>query len=110
MTTLATYDKQPWESKDYDVDYSTWLGAISDELSGVVASVSVVTVDGVTPEETATLEVDEVEITATTAKVWVSGGTSGQRYKVTLRATTQGLGASYPRKDESELVFKVRDV
>jgi len=106
---LATYEKQPWEVKDYDVDFSAWLSEIEDELSGVTGTVSVMTVEGVTPEESATLEVDDVEITATTAKVWVSGGTDGQKYKVTLRATTQGLGASYARQDESELVFKVKD-
>lgn len=95
---LAKYEKQPAEVKDYDIDYSEWLGPVADEVASVA---TVVTSDS---EAVPTLVVDSTEQSTTVVKLWISGGTTGTRYKVTVRMTTAG-----GRLDESELVFTVKD-
>lgn len=99
---LETFIKQPREEKDYDIDYSPWLLPMGDTLDEVVP----VSVECLTDPTDAALECgpDDVRITETLAKFWVRGGTHGQRYKLTALATTVG-----GRKDESELIFVVRD-
>ena len=99
---LATYEKQPSEEKDYDIDYSQWLlpmGDSLDEIEGV--SVECIT----DPTDTSLVYMEALTaLTATTCKLWVSGGTAGFRYKVTVQVRTVGR-----RLDESELIFKIRD-
>lgn len=95
---LATYEKQPAEVKDYDIDYTQWLSPAEDVLDGVTAVVSS------TAETSPTLVVDLVQHTVYVAKIWLSGGTPGVRYKVTVQAQTVG-----GRLDESELIFNVKD-
>lgn len=99
---LAKYEKQPAEVKDYDIDYAEWLGPVGDTVATAVA---VVTSDA---EPVPTLEVDSVGTSGTTVKLWVSGGTAGVRYKITVLMTTAGA-AGKTRKDESELVFTVKE-
>ena len=95
---LAKYEKQPAEVKDYDIDYSEWLGPVADTVASTTAIVTSAT------EAVPTLEIDSIMESSTTVKLWVSGGTGGVSYKVTVRMTTTG-----GRLDESELVFKVKD-
>ena len=95
---LAKYEKQPAEVKDYDIDYSEWLGPVADTVASTTAIVTSVT------ETVPTLEIDSIMETSTTVKLWISGGTAGVSYKVTVQMTTTG-----GRLDESELVFKVKD-
>ena len=96
---LATFNKQPAELKDYDVDYSTWLSQISDTIDNVEASVACLT----NPLDTS-LVVDRLQNTSLLVKLWMIGGLSGQKYKVTITVSTVG-----GRIDESELIFKVKD-
>lgn len=96
---LARYEKQPLEVKDYDVDYTPWLASMSDTLNALTTSVVCLTA----PEDE-TLEVDSTTVTDDQVKLWISGGTDGEQYKVTLVVTTTG-----GRVDESELIFRVRD-
>lgn len=96
---LAKYEKQPLEVKDYDVDYTPWLTAISDTLASLATSVVCLT-----DATDTTLEVDSATVTDDHVKVWISGGTDSEQYKLTLRVTTAG-----GRVDESELIFRVRD-
>lgn len=98
---LATKEKQPRDEKDYDVDYSDWLLPMDDTLDAVDPTVVCLT----DPTDTS-LEVRDipVSITTTACKLWMKGGTAGASYKVTLLATTVG-----GRKDESELIFKIKD-
>lgn len=100
MTILATYTKQPGEVKDYDVDYGEWLLPMSDTLDQVDPTVICLTDSA----DTSLVVGPTPQITDTVCKLWVSGGTDGARYKVTLLATTVG-----GRKDESELIFRVKD-
>lgn len=95
---LAKYEKQPAEVKDYDIDYGEWLGPAADELATAVAVVTSAT------EETPTLQVDSIAKSTTAVKLWISGGTAGVTYKVTVQMSTRD-----GRLDESELVFKVKD-
>lgn len=98
---LATYTKQPAERKDYDVDYAPWLEHDAlDSLNDVQAEVVITSGPTDTP-----LVVESIEITTSTIKLWVSGGASGATYKVDLTVKTQ-----YARIDQSELVFKVKEI
>jgi len=97
---LKTYEKQPSEEKDYDVDYGPWLLPMGDTLDEVVPSVQCLT----DPADDSLVVREYPAITATVCKLWIQGGTDGQRYKVTLKASTVA-----GRLDESELIFKVKD-
>ena len=96
---LERFTKQPAEVKDYDVDYAEWLDPKSDSLDTAVAVVTCIT----DPTDTA-LVVNTVEVDLKSVKLWVSGGTDKQRYKVTIQALTLG-----GRLDESELIFSIKD-
>lgn len=98
---LETYEKQPAERKDYDIDYAKWLGPSSDTLDEVTV---VVVCLSDADESPAALECDLVEVSLVQAKFWMSGGTANARYKLTATATTIG-----GRVDESELIFKVKE-
>lgn len=95
---LATYEKQPVEYKDYDIDYSQWLTPADDVVSSAVATVTSET------EEAPTLVVDLIQNTVYVVKLWVSGGTVGVKYKITVLMTSDG-----GRIDESELIFNIKD-
>jgi hypothetical protein len=95
---LAKYEKQPAEVKDYDIDYSDWLIPAEDTIDGITTTVTSET------QATPTLEVDYTQQTITLAKLWISGGTVGVQYKITVRMTSEG-----GRIDESELIFSIKD-
>ena len=95
---LATYEKQPAEVKDYDIDYREWLVPADDVVQSVTTAVTSAT------ETAPTLVVDSIQMTVYVAKLWISGGTAGTKYKVTVQMETEG-----GRLDESELVFVVKD-
>ena len=97
---LAKYEKQPAEVKDYDIDYSEWLAPVADDLDAVTTSVECLSDPGDT-----SLQVDRAPFTATTVKLWISGGTHGARYKVTVTVTT-----TYERVDQSELIFTIKEI
>lgn len=97
--SLAKYIKQPSERKDYDIDYGDWLAYSGDTIDQVETSVQCLTNSSDT-----SLVVDQVQNTLTVTKLWVSGGTDGARYKITIKLTTTG-----GRIDESELLFTVKD-
>lgn len=90
--------KQPWERMDYAITYQDWLNG-GDVVEFVDAMVECLT----DPSDTS-LEVDKIEYTASTAKVWVAGGIAGNKYKVTVRTTT-----AQDRRDESEIIITVKE-
>jgi hypothetical protein len=73
---LGRFVKQPSEVLDYDVDFTDWFANRSDSPH----SCTVVVEPGLT-------KVSE-SITGNVVKIVLSGGTSGSRYKVTVRLTT----------------------
>jgi len=98
---LGKKDKQPADVKDYPVDYTDWLAEI---VGGDVLESCIATVECITDPQDAALVVDQVVVSPKSLAVWLSGGTSGQSYKVTMVTTTAG-----GRVDESELTIRVKD-
>ena len=90
---LGNFTKQPVEIIDYDIDYSEWLTA-GDNVQGATVEVSPV---GLTVESTF--------INDPRVKIWVSGGTTGTTYKLTVTATT-----AYGRVKQDEFKVKVKDI
>lgn len=89
---LGTFEKQPVDVKDYDIDYAQWLTP-GDAISSAAVEV-----------DTAGLLADSVFTSGDRVKVWLSGGVSGQRYKVTVTASTDD-----GRVLQHEFVIKVKD-
>ena len=75
---LATYTKQPAEVLDYDVNFSSWLGA------GTISTHTAV----VSP--TGELAIDQSSIVSSSkvVKCILSGGITGKKYKISVTATT----------------------
>lgn len=96
---LSKFEKQPFDVKDYDIDYTEWLATSGDTLDVVTTTVACLT----DPSDTS-LVVDSVSITTTRAVLWISGGTHKAKYKVSVDAETVG-----GRHDEVELIFYVKD-
>jgi len=94
---LATYRKQPVEVKDYDIDYSAWLAPMRDRIVSVSWGLREAPDDA--------LVVDAGVFSDKAVKVWVGGGTDGASYMVEVTVTTEG-----GRIDQSELVFKVKEI
>lgn len=90
---LGNFTKQPVEVKDYDIDYSEWLTSGDNVQS---ATVTVVPTG---------LTVDAVYINDPRIKVWLSGGTDGTAYKLTVTMTSAD-----GRIKQDEFKIKVKDV
>lgn len=98
MAILGTHTKQPADSVDYDIDYSQWLTE-TDGLSEDNEPEVTVTPDDLTVESV-TRDYDNHRV-----KVWLSGGTDGERYKVEVTThTAEG------RIREDEFFLIVREV
>lgn len=73
---MKTFQKQPRDHLDYDIDLSDWLYD-----GDRVQSIEMVEVpDGITVTQTGHTE--------DRAKVWLEGGTDGESYKLTLLVYT----------------------
>lgn len=94
---LGTTQKQPADQLDYDVDFEKWIPE-DDTVTSAIAVASTID-DDATP-----LVVDSVQLSGTIVKVWLSGGTDGQSYTVTVTASTAG-----GRIKEEEFKIRVRD-
>lgn len=75
--SIPIYNKQPGDNIDIDVDLSEWLPSSDTILIAVSVAETGITL-GTTSINTATK----------IAKQWVSGGTTGNRYKVTMTITS----------------------
>jgi|TARA_R110000868_G_scaffold36278_11_gene128886 hypothetical protein len=109
MNKRRTFEKQPNDDLDYDVDMSEWFEFdVADEISVVGTGVIVSTTGeasptlslGPTPHPQTVL----IGSSPTSFKMWVDGGTDGEDYKVTFLITTVAS-----RKVEVEVFFRVRD-
>ena len=89
---LGTFTKQPIEVKDYDLDYSEWLVA-ADTVEAAEVTV-----------EPAGLTVGSVFTQDKKIKVWLSAGTNGTVYKLTVTMTTAD-----GRVKQDEFKVKVKD-
>lgn len=95
MTTLEKFQKQPADIQDYDIDFGDWLAEFDDD--DTLASFTATAETGVTLDPAASRSGDVV-------KVWVTGGTTGTNYKVTVTGTTT-LG----RVKQVEITVKVKE-
>lgn len=96
---LTKFIKQPSEIKDYDVEYAEWLSSYADTLDSAVTNVVCLS----TPEDTS-LVCTGAFLLPTRVKLWMAGGTAGEKYKLTLQVQTVG-----GRLDESELLFTIKE-
>jgi hypothetical protein len=92
-TILGRFSKQPSEILDYDVDFTDWfVGRTDTPVSFVVVAEA-----GITVVSSAR--------TGDVVKVLLSGGTTGIKYKITVRLTTAaGL------VKEADFTVNVREV
>jgi hypothetical protein len=110
---MDTFQKQPDEILDYDADFSAFLAvAAPDTLVSAVATVS----EGITDDDQTDyldnslpipdyLTIDTTIVTDTIVKVWLSLGRTGQKYKITIVATTAA-----GRVKEHDFRVRVREI
>lgn len=98
-------NKQPVEKLDWVIGTKKWMPK-GDSLSSATAEVEVLN----SGEEPIALIIDAVDITLKNEVViWLSGGTDGTDYKVSVTINTAGTGAR-PRTAQDEFIVKVRDL
>lgn len=92
--SISIYTKQPGDSIDIDIDFSQWL-----------PSTDTISTSSATAEAGITLGSTTNNLTEKKVKQWVSGGTTGNRYKVTVRMTSvEG------RIKEVDFYIKVKEI
>jgi hypothetical protein len=91
---MNTYYKQPADKLDYDVTFENWLPD-GDTVTTVEISVQG---DGF-------LLVDQYANDGKTVKVWLSGGTNGSTYKVTVKVSTINA-----RIKETEFKIRIKEL
>lgn len=90
---LETFTKQPNEVQDYDIDFNEYLTSMGgDSITAHVIPL----VDG--------LDIITSTVVNGVVKVFIGGGTAGQKYVVTVRVNTSG-----GRVREAEIAIKVRE-
>ncbi len=96
LEVLATWEKQPGDRQDYDIEFGEWLAELED-TPAAVNPIAVAAPAGIT--------LISSSLIGTAVKLWVSGGVNKTRYKFTVVMTTaQG------RVKEAEIVIHVREV
>lgn len=103
---MNKFKKQPAEVLDYDIDFTLWLPA-DDALASATAFITDISAPPVSVEPVPALIIDSVDtlIPQKTVKVWLSSGTTGHNYKLTVRALTTDA-----RLKEVEVGINVKDV
>jgi hypothetical protein len=94
QTILGTFFKQPAEVESYTINYTDDLADEQDHLSTATAVV-----------EPAGLLIDSTFVFDPRVRLFISGGTDGTTYKVTVTAQTTG-----GRTLEDEFKVKVKEV
>ena len=92
MAFLNTFTKQPADRLDYDFDYSAFLLNTDTVISAVFAV------------EPVGLTLDTQLVEPTFTKVWVTGGTAGNTYKITCTVTTD-----HGRVKQDEIRIRVKE-
>lgn len=89
---VAKFEKQNFDEQDYDIDFNPYLSNVGDSI----ATLAVTAQDGITlgSGDKAASHTQGV------VKFWISGGTSGTRYKITIQITTAAT-----RKLEHEVII-----
>lgn len=93
MAILEKFEKQPGETKYFDVHFTDFLTALGTTATGVVCTAPT----GITQTQPAT-------ISGGIARVWSSGGTDGQSYKYEITVTCASGWV-----EQQEIVVKVKE-
>lgn len=75
--SLKKFVQDPDEVLDYTIDWSEWLA----EGDTITAATS-------TPD--AGITVDSTSFTVNSTTIWISGGTPGEKYNISVHVTTNG--------------------
>jgi hypothetical protein len=89
---VAKFEKQNFDEQDYDIDFNPYLSNVGDSIS----SIDVIAQDGIILGSGARAPSHNQGV----VKFWISGGTSGTRYKITIQITTAAT-----RKLEHEVII-----
>lgn len=100
---LASFVKQPAENLDYDIDFSQFLSD-GDVLASTGNPAVPSPLNVVVSPAGLTIGPTFVTENGLTIKQWLSGGTNGVRYKITLTATSNG-----GRVKQVEFAIRVKD-
>ncbi len=103
MASLDTFEKQPSERLDYDVDFERFFDESDlDEVATVVSC----TVSGTGSAPDLSVDGSPIPLGDPTrrVKVWLEDGVSGTTYKVTLIVLTDN-----GRKVETDFLVKVKE-
>lgn len=95
MAVLEKFEKQPADVQDYDCDFTEYIESMNETVGAAHTAVATAET-GITVESYA--------IVAGVVKVWLSGGTDGETYKVTVTLTTAGT-----RVKQAEFNVKVKE-
>lgn len=104
---MKTFEKQPSDVLDYDIDMSEWFeDMVGDDIQSVTVTV---TGTGVAPDlilgPDSHPQYQLIDSPSVSFKVWLGEGVNGKTYKVTSRVIT-GAG----REKEVDFKIKVKDV
>ena len=102
---IGKFDKQPAEVKDYPVDLSAWLSESNDSLGDATVLVECISRTDDPALTAMRLHRLLINPVAGVVSVWLSHGTNGERYKVSVTATTAS-----GRVDQSEFIVKVKEI
>jgi hypothetical protein len=93
---IGSFIQQPAERLDYDIDFSRWMPS-ADRLESALVEVA-------PNPETGGLTIEDPLVDEQRIKLWVSDGTDGVKYKLTVTATTHD-----GRTVQVELSLKIKD-
>lgn len=92
MSILGKFTKQPVEVQDYDISFTEYLASQSDTAVSHTATAE------------AGISILASNLTGGVVKVFVSGGTDGNQYKVSATVTTAG-----GRVKQGDIIVKVKE-
>ena len=99
-----SFNKQPREVKEYDIDGTDFFDSDADEWDTVTIEIDPVTVPPLEAGPGALAEYELIGDPKHTVKVWIGGGLDGTRYKVTALMTSVA-----ERVEEEEFYVKVKE-
>lgn len=105
---MITYSKQPGERLAYDFEFAEWFADLEgDDIEA--ASVTVVSAtSSAGPADVNALVVQQpirIGAPSTRVKIWIDGGVSGVRYKLTLVIDTEG-----GRRKEVDFYIRIKEL
>ena len=101
---LGKFLKQPAEREAYAIEYEADLTNADAMEVSMPAPVMLVEVQGMLADSTP-LAVDLVTVLGTRITIWISGGTNGANYKITVTASTVS-----GRVLQDEFYIRVKDI